>query len=616
MNNQGRGGTVGFGGLGFVVSGIAAGIGLASESIHHHKEKKAAKKAAAAQLEQSGSQSPRGNEEREYQGIAELAGDEKIGAEKQEERSLEEGDEEQWDLDDAQDELISEETNPKKRPFERDPKKITQRFIDDYPVPQGIQQGRLPLPVVLPQRRPKDRTRGFIRAYAPDLMNCGIGQAMFLDFLETFNQASQASPWLNAINLAGFAFMHLPTGISQAASLALMLTVNVAKNMQSRHRYNSFLDQINEGFYRPRGLYCMVLTWNPESDDMEVGVNINETIHSNLAPPAGIAQKTKHSLRPSMGKTNGVAFTETAPLVFPALDTLAGNNSQEAKTQKEKLKNAANFTSEYFDRRAQAKYAGQNPDSHLVVGPKPTFTSRYSDPNNPSNSGDMLALLTAGKLSMPQRGGFGRGAGGFGGRGMGMGRGFGGLGGRGGIVGNRLAMSYGGGGGRGMGGFGGFGGRGMAMGMGGMNQQQQYGPNQQYQNQQYPNQQYPNQQYPNQQYPDQMGGYNQQYPKQQYPNQIGGYNQQHPNQQYPNQQYPSQVGGYDQQYPNQMGGGYGGGNGMMGPGIGFGGTMLLGEGIKRILRHHVLYLLIVNMPTDEEMAEAVRVMDQAQQQAR
>jgi hypothetical protein len=102
----------------------------------------------------------------------------------------------------------------------------------------------------------------------------------------------------------------------------------------------------------------MVLTWNPESADMEVGVNLNETIHSNITPPEGIVQKTKHSLRPSMGNTNGVAFMETAPLVFPALDTLAGNNSQEAKTQMEKVKRAWNFTGEYFDRRAQAKYVG------------------------------------------------------------------------------------------------------------------------------------------------------------------------------------------------------------------------------------------------------------------
>jgi hypothetical protein len=53
MNNRGQRGTVGFGGLSFVVSGIAAGVGLASESIQRHKEKKAVKKAKAAQREQS-----------------------------------------------------------------------------------------------------------------------------------------------------------------------------------------------------------------------------------------------------------------------------------------------------------------------------------------------------------------------------------------------------------------------------------------------------------------------------------------------------------------------------------------------------------------------------------
>jgi hypothetical protein len=53
MNNRGHGGAVGFGGLGFVVSGIATSVGLASEGIQHHKEKKAVKKTEAAQREQS-----------------------------------------------------------------------------------------------------------------------------------------------------------------------------------------------------------------------------------------------------------------------------------------------------------------------------------------------------------------------------------------------------------------------------------------------------------------------------------------------------------------------------------------------------------------------------------
>lgn len=99
----------------------------------------------------------------------------------------------------------------------------------------------------------------------------------------------------------------------------------------------------------------MVLTWNPETDATEVGININETIHQNLTPPEGISKIT-HNYRPSMGATSGVAFTETAPLIFPALDKLDDSHSGEAKTKKEQLKAAMNFTGEYFDRRAQAKF--------------------------------------------------------------------------------------------------------------------------------------------------------------------------------------------------------------------------------------------------------------------
>lgn len=162
------------------------------------------------------------------------------------ERELEEGDEEQWDLDDAQDELIEREAvqlesvGPKKRKFEKNPKTTAQNFINDYPLPQGYHpHGRLTLPVVLPQRRPKDRSRGFIRAYAPELMSNDIDEAMFLDFIETFDMATQASPWINAINLAGLATLplHLAPGIGQAVTVALYLTVSLMKNMDSRKRY-------------------------------------------------------------------------------------------------------------------------------------------------------------------------------------------------------------------------------------------------------------------------------------------------------------------------------------------------------------------------------------------
>jgi hypothetical protein len=41
----------------------------------------------------------------------------------------------------------------------------------------------------------------------------------------------------------------------------------------------------------------------------------------------------------------------------------------------------------------------KNPDSHLSQGPKPTFTSRYADPNHPASSGDLIALVTGGKVT-------------------------------------------------------------------------------------------------------------------------------------------------------------------------------------------------------------------------
>lgn len=257
-SNQRGGLPIGFGGLGFYAKGIATGIGLVSESLHAHKEKKNAKKMANEnQDRRSPSQRPGDYQERSQERSGapphysddvkqQVGHDKKISYKNHKEDfadqdwELEEGDEEQWDLDDAQDEIIErEQVNPKNRPFTPDPKKIAQYFIDDYPVPRGRSPyGKLTLPVILPQRRPQDRSRGFIRAYAPELMSAGIDQAMFLDFLETFNVASQASPWMDAINLAGIALLplHLAPGIGQAATIALYLTVEVMKNMQSRKR--------------------------------------------------------------------------------------------------------------------------------------------------------------------------------------------------------------------------------------------------------------------------------------------------------------------------------------------------------------------------------------------
>lgn len=50
--------------------------------------------------------------------------------------------------------------------------------------PLSKKSQRLPCPVIIPQRRPRDKGRGFVRAYAPVLEDSGISQEVFLQFLE------------------------------------------------------------------------------------------------------------------------------------------------------------------------------------------------------------------------------------------------------------------------------------------------------------------------------------------------------------------------------------------------------------------------------------------------
>lgn len=54
-------------------------------------------------------------------------------------------------------------------------------------------RGRLSSPVIIPQRKLEHKEGGFIRAYAPALLQCGIDQATFLHFLDSLNQATRVS---------------------------------------------------------------------------------------------------------------------------------------------------------------------------------------------------------------------------------------------------------------------------------------------------------------------------------------------------------------------------------------------------------------------------------------
>lgn len=153
----------------------------------------------------------------------------------------------QWALDEAQEELshtFSNSNVEKERKSQKDVDQadLAQRFVSDHPAPPPYSlydqspRRQLSAPVVLPQKRPKDRDRGFIRAYAPTLGDCGIDQDMFLDFLDTAEKSCQAAPWLNAINLASIGTMWLPTVTGIAVSIAIQLATDVAIAADGRRK--------------------------------------------------------------------------------------------------------------------------------------------------------------------------------------------------------------------------------------------------------------------------------------------------------------------------------------------------------------------------------------------
>ncbi|GKZ91597.1 hypothetical protein AnigIFM59636_004232 [Aspergillus niger] len=367
-----------------LVKGIASGIGLASESISAYKASREEKKAQAADSDNAVREATTEDAEVEH--------------------LINEQHEEEWVLDEAQDELAGDEHRAYSEPASGDIEGLAVSFLQNYPAPPPYTtpspgSPRLSCPVVLPQRRPKSRKRGFIRAYAPVLEDFGIDKAMFLEFLETSNRACQATPWLQAINLASIGTMFIPEAISIAVSILIQLATDVAMAVDGRRRTNKFFDKINDEFFRPRGLFCLVMTWKPGSDSPYATFDMNSTISTAIEHGgAGLMNKVRHKLKSSDAKTHGtLPFSECAPLIFPDLDELAehrGDNQSKLKGAKRRKE----FVSDYWDRRSQAKFMMKNPDSALSQGHKPTFTSRYADPSHPASSGSLVGLLTGGYM--------------------------------------------------------------------------------------------------------------------------------------------------------------------------------------------------------------------------
>ena len=225
-----------------LAQGLAVGIGLASESLHARKEKK-------KQLQQSLCVPPtlpqqqRGALARSESTIDHSATS--LTTFNASTLNTTDG-----HLDDKSERLLAEKQDidvPAPPYSEHDPARSNspneqvRSFLDNVPPLPQYPVSRLPYPVVVPQRRPGSRSRGFARAYAPDLEGCGISENVFLDFVEDFDKSSQANPWILSVNLAGIAmnFVPIPSVIAMLVGSAIHAGSFVAMEMQGRYRYVS-----------------------------------------------------------------------------------------------------------------------------------------------------------------------------------------------------------------------------------------------------------------------------------------------------------------------------------------------------------------------------------------
>lgn len=192
-------------------------------------------------------------------------------------------------------------------------------------------------------------------------------------------------------------------------------------------RTSGFLQKINENFFQPRGLYCLVMTWKPESSHRVDRVDLRTTIASHGQPNTGFSG-FQNRFRSSDGRTHGdLEFPEVAPLVFPSLDRLAAQGGAEGAKKKGKMAESMGFVADYWDKRAAARYvglsvfadgalkpyctnpsanhlpflvqAGEHPHSTLAQVPPEQFSSRYADPNHPASSGSLISFVSGGRLN-------------------------------------------------------------------------------------------------------------------------------------------------------------------------------------------------------------------------
>lgn len=267
-----------------------------------------------------------------------------------------EGDEANWALDEAAEQVVTPGA-------EEDPKLkygiMAQPTIESFSAvvmakcpPLNHPTNPLQRPVIIPQRRPGARDRGFIHAYAPDLAEKGISQEAFLSFIQNFHAASQASPLLNVVFVSAGVVGLVPEPVTQITGTIIQFAAGAAIYLQTTQRTHGFLDSMNDKLFKPRGLYAMVMKYIPQGTRP---ISVQQADLNTMISKENASHKPYQNFRAvNAGRSYGaIEMPDSAPLVFPALDE-AARTQDPAKAGK--LKTSMAFVTDYYDKRAQASY--------------------------------------------------------------------------------------------------------------------------------------------------------------------------------------------------------------------------------------------------------------------
>jgi hypothetical protein len=159
---------------------------------------------------------------------------------------------------------------------------------------------------------------------------------------------------LKVINGAAQIVGMVPEPIIMAVTISVQVAVGTAQELQSRHRTNNYLDQMNTKLFQPHGLFCLLMTYKPDAYSAGEPVMTAGIISKTITPSDSKFKEQMKMFKLTSGQSKGeLELPQAAPLVYPGLEEAIGKENA--------FKGSSKFVADYMDRRGAAKYVSRFP---------------------------------------------------------------------------------------------------------------------------------------------------------------------------------------------------------------------------------------------------------------